>query len=242
MTKSKKSNKGNHRNSVRKSYESKSKHIYRRGNVYYADLGECVGSEQSGLRPVVILQTNEGKSKTTTITVACMTTKDKGRPMRFHVEVDSIHELKDSYVLCEHIRTIEPKDLITYIYRLSDEEMAEVSKAIKGFLKLQWNNITPDKVDTSKSIFKRGDVYNVDISNHIGKGEGTIAPCVILQNDVANMKSATLVVACVGENGVIHEEITTVDKLRVSDYLYKLDDEEMKDVSYHVNKSLDIRW
>jgi mRNA interferase MazF len=245
-SKSKKSYKGNkNSDKQRRNYKSNNTVYYHRGDVYYVDLRDgYVGSEQGGLRPCVILQVEESKQGTSLI-VACMTTKDKGRPMQFHIEVSSKNKEKDSYVLCEQLMTITEKELITYLYRISEDEMADVSRAINRFLNLHWktrdNRPEMNKEDDENvKGYRRGQVYNVNLGT---TQDVQMQECLIIQNNNANEKSQTLVIACMTEDKKVnYKQIRTVDKTRVSDYLYRMDKEELGDVSRTINSYLELRW
>ena len=251
MSKYKKSNKGNNkwndrgynnRNNNRQN-NRKNESRFKRGQVYYVDLGECVGSEQNGQRPCVILQVDE-TSKGTSIVVACMTTKDKGRPMSFHVEVSSKNKQNDSYVLCEQLKTVKEEDIQAYIYRLPDYEMEDVSKAINKFLNLSKKG----SVGTAKPgpdetgwTYARGEVYNVNLG--LNTNTDKIQQCVILQNDAANQKSQTLVVAYMTDTKEVdYKQIRTVDKTRVGEYAYELSNDDLEEASKTINRYLELRW
>lgn len=242
--KSKKSNKGNKNSNNRKNYKSNNTVYYHRGDVYYVDLRDLyVGSEQGGVRPCVIIQVNETKQGTSLI-VACMTTKDKGRPMQFHVEVSSKNKQKDSYVLCEQLATVSEKDLVSYIYRLDEYEMGDVSRAMNRFLNLHWktsdNREEKNKEEENATGYRRGQVYNINL----GTEENVqLQECVIIQNNTANEKSQTLVVAyMVNDKSVNPNQIRTVDKTRVVDYLYKMETTDLNEASRTINGSLGLRW
>lgn len=101
----------------------------KRGEVYLADLDPIVGSEQGGVRPVVVIQNDIG-NKFSTTTVAAITTKDKHSGMPTHIHLDITNEpLRDSVVLLEQIRTIDKLRLIKYIGKLSDTVMKQIDKA-----------------------------------------------------------------------------------------------------------------
>jgi len=244
-SKSKKSYKGNkNSDKQRRNYKSNNTVYYHRGDVYYVDLNDgYIGSEQNGLRPCVIIQVDSSK-KETSLVVACMTTKDKGRPMQFHVEVSSKNKQKDSYVLCEQLMTITEKDLVTYLYRLPDYEMADVSRAINRFLNLHWktkdNRQEKNIEDETIQGYRRGQVYSINLGS---KEEEKMQECVILQNNTANEKSQTLVVAYMTDNkSVNHKQIRTIDKTRVVDLLYKMDTEDLNEASKTINSYLGLRW
>lgn len=101
----------------------------KRGEVYLADLDPIVGSEQGGIRPVVVIQNDIG-NKFSTTTIAAITTKDKHSGMPTHIHLDSTNEpLRDSVVLLEQIRTIDKLRLIKYIGKLSDTVMKQIDEA-----------------------------------------------------------------------------------------------------------------
>lgn len=101
----------------------------KRGEVYWVDLDPIVGSEQGGIRPVVVLQNDIG-NKFSTTTIAAVTTKDKRPDMPTHIHLDStVEPLMDSVVLLEQIRTIDKQRLIKYIGKLSDTAMKQIDEA-----------------------------------------------------------------------------------------------------------------
>lgn len=106
--------------------------MVQRGEIYYADLSPVVGSEQGGMRPVLILQNNVGNKYSPTIIVAAITTKiDKGQ-MPTHVEVGSDRGLeKDSVVLLEQIRTIGKQRIREKITQLKKGKMKEIDEALR---------------------------------------------------------------------------------------------------------------
>lgn len=106
--------------------------MVQRGEIYYAELSPVVGSEQGGMRPVLILQNNVGNKYSPTVIVAAITTKiDKGK-MPTHVEVGSDRGLeKDSVVLLEQIRTIDKQRVKEKITQLKKDKMAEIDAALR---------------------------------------------------------------------------------------------------------------
>ena len=82
----------------------------KRGDLYYVDLGDGIGSEQCGLRPAVIVQNDKGNRFSTTVIVAPLTSKAK-KLMPTHVTLENNEDLpKTSTVLLEQIRIVESKD------------------------------------------------------------------------------------------------------------------------------------
>ncbi len=100
------------------------KHTYLRGDIYYADLGHGVGSEQEGCRPVVIIQNNVGNKYSPTVIVASITSKagEKAK-LPTHYYIDTGGDLKlPSIVLLEQLRTIDKRRLGNFIGHLSEKQ------------------------------------------------------------------------------------------------------------------------
>ncbi len=99
-----------------------------RGEVWVADLGdEAKGSEQAGIRPVLILQNDIGNKHSPTTIVACITSKNKPKiPTHAYC-----HLLKNSTILLEQVRTISKTRLLYRINSLSPEKMREVDEKLK---------------------------------------------------------------------------------------------------------------
>jgi mRNA interferase MazF len=100
-----------------------------RGDIYYADLSPVVGSEQGGIRPVLIIQNDVGNEFGPTVVVAAFTSAPK-RPLPVHVKVSSDFLPRDSYILCEQLRTIDKRRLKEYIGHLEDIYMVAVKDAL----------------------------------------------------------------------------------------------------------------
>lgn len=105
----------------------------KRGDVYYADLSPVVGSEQGGVRPVLVIQNDIGNKYSPTIIIAAITSQINKAKLPTHVEIKaSEYGLpKDSVVLLEQIRTIDKKRLREKIGRFNDEMMAKVDECLK---------------------------------------------------------------------------------------------------------------
>ncbi|MGI6538356.1 MAG: type II toxin-antitoxin system PemK/MazF family toxin [Caldicoprobacterales bacterium] len=107
--------------------------MIRRGEIYYADLSPVVGSEQGGVRPVLIVQNEIGNKYSPTVIIAAITSKINKGKLPTHVEI-SAEEYglpKDSVILLEQIRTIDKKRLKEKIGYLSPEVMKQVDEAIQ---------------------------------------------------------------------------------------------------------------
>lgn len=125
----------------------------RRGDIYYADLSPVVGSEQGGLRPVLIVQNDVGNRYSPTVIAAAITSKlDKARlPTHIDVYADEVGLSKDSVILLEQIRTLDKKRLKEKMGHLDDGSMRAVNSAIAVSFGLSENeaalssgNITSD--------------------------------------------------------------------------------------------------
>lgn len=105
----------------------------RRGDVYYADLNPTVGSEQGGVRPVLVLQNNVGNRHSPTVIVAAITSRTGKPRLPTHVPVGgAVSGLrKDSVVLMEQVRTIDRSRLREYVGRLELPEMGAADNALE---------------------------------------------------------------------------------------------------------------
>lgn len=103
----------------------------KRGEIYYADLDPTVGSEQGGIRPILILQNAMGNKHSPTTIVATITSKIK-QQIPTHVYIGTVGTLiNESYVLLEQIRTIDKKRITKYVGTLSPHQMELINKALK---------------------------------------------------------------------------------------------------------------
>ena len=107
--------------------------IVKRGDVFYADLSPVVGSEQGGVRPVLVVQNDIGNKYSPTIIVAAITSQINKAKLPTHVEISAPEYglPRDSVVLMEQVRTIDKKRLREKIGRFNDEMMAKVYECLK---------------------------------------------------------------------------------------------------------------
>ena len=105
---------------------------YTRGDMYYADLGQGVGSEQNGYRPVLIIQNNTGNQHSPTVIIAAITSKTDEKPkLPTHYYMDAECGLQlPSVVLLEQLRTIDKGRLESYIGRLPARHIQGVDRAL----------------------------------------------------------------------------------------------------------------
>ena len=97
----------------------------KRGDIYYADLSPVVGSEQGGIRPVLIIQNDVGNRYSPTVICAAITSRMNKAKLPTHIEIDSrrCQIMKDSVILLEQIRTIDMQRLKDMIGHLDKERM-----------------------------------------------------------------------------------------------------------------------
>lgn len=106
--------------------------IVKRGDIYYASLSPVVGSEQGGVRPVIIIQNDIGNRYSPTVIVAAITSQINKAKLPTHVEISSEEYglNKDSVVLLEQIRTLDKRRLKEKIGRMTNGDMRKVDDAL----------------------------------------------------------------------------------------------------------------
>ncbi|MEE1314869.1 MAG: type II toxin-antitoxin system PemK/MazF family toxin [Faecalimonas sp.] len=111
----------------------------RRGDIFYADLSPVVGSEQGGIRPVLILQNDIGNRHSPTVICAAITSKMNKAKLPTHVEIDAnrYQIVRNSVVLLEQIRTIDKQRLKELVCHVDQRLMMRVDEALKVSLSLR---------------------------------------------------------------------------------------------------------
>lgn len=106
--------------------------VIRRGDIYYADLSPVIGSEQGGVRPVLVVQNDVGNKYSPTVIAAAITSQINKAKLPTHIEIDALEYglTKDSVVLLEQVRTIDKKRLREKIGHLDESLMGKVNEAI----------------------------------------------------------------------------------------------------------------
>ena len=106
--------------------------LIKRGDIYFADLSPVVGSEQGGVRPVLVIQNDVGNKFSPTVMVSAITSQLSKAKLPTHVELSSVqyHLPKDSVVLLEQIRTPDKKRLKDKITVLDERKMKEINRAL----------------------------------------------------------------------------------------------------------------
>ncbi len=107
--------------------------IVKRGDVYFADLSPVVGSEQGGVRPVLVIQNDIGNRFSPTVIIAAITAQIQKAKLPTHVEINAKRYgfERDSVILLEQIRTIDKQRLTDKITHLDDEMMEKVDEALQ---------------------------------------------------------------------------------------------------------------
>ena len=110
--------------------------IYKRGDVYWADLNPFFGSEQGGTRPVLVLQNDAGNLFSPTLIVAPMSSQvDKRTDLPTHIVLEQVRGLDGpSLIMLEQLKTIDKRRVRSYAGKLTKEQMAEVEAALTGTL------------------------------------------------------------------------------------------------------------
>ena len=106
--------------------------IIRRGDIYYADLSPVIGSEQGGLRPVLIVQNDIGNRYSPTVIAAAITSRMSKAKLPTHIDVvgNDAGLAKDSVILLEQIRTIDKRRLREHMGHADESVMSQVDSAI----------------------------------------------------------------------------------------------------------------
>ena len=106
--------------------------MVKRGEIYYADLSPVIGSEQGGMRPVLIVQNDTGNKHSPTVIAAAITSRIGKARLPTHIELsaNAVGLNKDSVVLLEQIRTLDKSRLKEFMGRLDDKTMNAVDSAI----------------------------------------------------------------------------------------------------------------
>ncbi|CDM69505.1 PemK-like protein [Clostridium bornimense] len=107
--------------------------VVKRGDIFYADLSPVVGSEQGGIRPVIIIQNDIGNKYSPTVIVAAITSQINKAKLPTHVEISSEEYglNKDSVVLLEQVRTLDKRRLKEKIGHMLERDMKKVDNSLK---------------------------------------------------------------------------------------------------------------
>ncbi|WP_054875855.1 type II toxin-antitoxin system PemK/MazF family toxin [Oxobacter pfennigii] len=105
----------------------------KRGDIYYADLSPVIGSEQGGVRPVLVVQNDIGNKYSPTVIVAAITSQINKAKLPTHIEIssDEYGLNKDSVILLEQVRTIDKKRLKEKIGHINEQIMLSVNEGLQ---------------------------------------------------------------------------------------------------------------
>ncbi len=106
--------------------------VVKKGDIFFADLSPVIGSEQGGVRPVIVIQNDVGNKYSPTVIVAAITSQINKAKMPTHVEIRAgEHGLnKDSVILLEQLRTVDKRRLKERIGRMDTDAMEKVNEAL----------------------------------------------------------------------------------------------------------------
>ena len=106
--------------------------VIRRGDIFYADLRPVIGSEQGGIRPVLIIQNDTGNRHSPTVIVAAITSRMTKAKLPTHIKIDKekCDIVKDSVILLEQLRTLDKKRLKDKVCHLDGEILKTVDRAL----------------------------------------------------------------------------------------------------------------
>ena len=113
--------------------------VIHRGDIYYADLRPVIGSEQGGIRPVLIVQNDMGNRHSPTVICAAITSKMNKAKLPTHVELsaDKYGIVKDSVILLEQVRTIDKSRLREKVCHLDESVMRRINQGLEVSLALR---------------------------------------------------------------------------------------------------------
>ena len=107
--------------------------MIKRGDIFYADLRPVVGSEQGGIRPVLVIQNDIGNKYSPTVIVAAVTSQINKSKLPTHLELDAsdFGLTKDSVVLLEQVRTIDKSRLREKVCHLDETSMSKIDRGLQ---------------------------------------------------------------------------------------------------------------
>lgn len=146
------------------------KTTFKRGDMFYADLPQGVGSEQSGYRPVIILQNDVGNKHSTTVIVAPLTSVSHAKtklPTHYTMKVENGLE-KPSIVLLEQIHTVDKQRLQKYIGKASDKALVGIEYALAislGFIDPISKTIEIGLCRTCKDLLSNAGAFSIESKN-----------------------------------------------------------------------------
>ena len=142
----------------------------RRGEIYYADLSPVVGSEQGGIRPVLIVQNDVGNKYSPTVIAAAITSQHEKSKLPTHIELEAedCGLQKNSIVLLEQIRTIDKRRLKERMGKLDDRSMNQIEMCIRDRLCIQQTKDIIKTLCVLQSVFIMRVILDVPSRGRLG--------------------------------------------------------------------------
>lgn len=140
----------------------------KRGDIFYADLSPVVGSEQGGLRPVLIIQNDVGNRYSPTVIAAAITSRMGKTRLPTHIDIhaDRVGLAKDSVILLEQIRTLDKRRLKEKMGHLDGAVMSQVNSAIAVSFGLGGTiDLPADNTPPSAAVSSTANAYSTDEQN-----------------------------------------------------------------------------
>ena len=166
--------------------------IIKRGDIFMADLGTTVGSEQGGYRPVIVIQNNIGNKYSPTVIVASITSQINKAKLPTHVELSKEYGLeKDSVVLLEQIRTLDKRRLKEKVTTVSEKNICEIDKALKISISKEIDIVDKELELIKKNIGVKVEsvkILDIVIYHHLEKGRDIS----LIQEDMIERKERIL--------------------------------------------------
>ena len=152
----------------------------KRGDIYYADLSPVIGSEQGGLRPVLIVQNDIGNRYSPTVIAAAITSRMSKAKLPTHIDIfaGEVGLAKDSVILLEQIRTLDKRRLKEKMGHLDDEVMNHVNTAIA----ISFGLGTPEEDFTARAMMQQ---ISYETSHHTSRTPAAPAASTTNQPAVA---------------------------------------------------------
>ncbi len=148
----------------------------RRGDIYYADLSPVIGSEQGGLRPVLIVQNDIGNKYSPTVIAAAITSRMSKAKLPTHIDIyaNEVGLAKDSVILLEQIRTLDKRRLKEKMGHLNEAMMNHVNTAIA----ISFGLGSPEQDAAARAMMQQITTAHASFSNTSSGGEASQTPAV----------------------------------------------------------------
>ena len=178
----------------------------KRGDIYYADLSPVVGSEQGGIRPVLIIQNDMGNKHSPTVIAAAITSRMGKTKLPTHIEVSPQRAglARDSVVLLEQVRTLDKRRLKEKMGHLDEATMSEIDTAIAVSLGLATHATRPFSSPVMPPFIAQGEISapNGAAAVAVAKGEGAATSALSLPGAGERAAQGLEEARAAGEGGI----------------------------------------